>query len=285
MMRFSGGRVMSKLALSFFLATIVSGCASLPVYEDLQAGSFKGSVIVVWVGEGGPNGDGQFVYVPDPQNPLTFTRPASTRPASTTPGSGATVPVRIIVPEMMYTDGGSIPKFAQAFQGLSPWGYAPAYMIHDWLFTAHYCLKDGLASPAHKKLENVSLKESAQILGEAIKALVEQKKVAQNDAAAGVITAAVASNFAEKIWEQEGNCEKVRVKKAHADEARAAVSPRPFIVAHDVSYRSSIPQTSRGPFSDRFAGRLRQSPNSALFRQGLGVRPSTSPKIVSRVTF
>ena len=44
----------------------------------------------------------------------------------------------VITPRHMFTDGGSIPRFAQAHSSLSPWGYAPAYLIHDWEFDAHH---------------------------------------------------------------------------------------------------------------------------------------------------
>ena len=78
-----------------------------------------------------PVGDGNFLFVPDPRDPLVFRR---ADPQS----HGA-----VIQPGLMYTDGGSIPKIAQVFNGFSPWGYAPAYMIHDWLFVGRHCLVDG----------------------------------------------------------------------------------------------------------------------------------------------
>ena len=40
----------------------------------------------------------------------------------------------------MYTDIGTIPRIAGVFrQGLTPWGNAPAYLIHDWEFELHHC--------------------------------------------------------------------------------------------------------------------------------------------------
>jgi len=119
-------------ALAGWGALVLAGCASVdPDYASLMAGHFKGSLVVVWVGEGGGPGDGRFLYVPDPDDPLTFKR------------NDPKAPGAVIRPGIMYTDGGSIPKIAQAFRGFSPWGYAPAYMIHDWLFVARHCLKDG----------------------------------------------------------------------------------------------------------------------------------------------
>jgi hypothetical protein len=64
---------------------------------------------MVWIGKGGGSDDDRFLYVPDPDDPLTFKR------------SDAKAPGAVIRPGVMYTDGGSIPKIAQAFRGFSPW--------------------------------------------------------------------------------------------------------------------------------------------------------------------
>jgi hypothetical protein len=42
-----------------------------------------------------------------------------------------------IVPETMYTDGGSVPQILWGIPGLSPWALGPAYIIHDWIFLVH----------------------------------------------------------------------------------------------------------------------------------------------------
>src|SRR4051794_8776624 len=89
------------------LALFLSGCASLPPV-GYAPGQFSGEVIVMWIGEGdGSSGDGRFLFVPNPRRPLVFKRAAG--------GPGAQVK-----PRMMYTDGGSIPRIAQVFRGLSP---------------------------------------------------------------------------------------------------------------------------------------------------------------------
>ena len=62
--------------------------------------------------------DKRFIYVVDPKNPLRFR------------GSDG----REIRPGRMFTDGGSIPRLFWSVRGFSPWGYAPAYVMHDWLF-------------------------------------------------------------------------------------------------------------------------------------------------------
>lgn len=92
------------------LALALGSCGHVP-YEDLPEGRFKGTLFVMWVGEGSASvGSGRFVFVPMPNDPLTFTR------------GHRNGTVEVIEPQIMYTDGGSIPKLAQAFEGFSPWG-------------------------------------------------------------------------------------------------------------------------------------------------------------------
>jgi hypothetical protein len=43
----------------------------------------------------------------------------------------------------MYTDGGSIPQPLRAIKVYSPWGYAPAFLVHDWLFAIKQCKRPG----------------------------------------------------------------------------------------------------------------------------------------------
>jgi hypothetical protein len=201
---------MIKRLISMIAAASMAGCVTvdLPSYP---AGVFKGSVIVLWVGEGDSSGDGKFLFIPDPRDRLVFTRPDRAQ-------RGA-----VIRPAMMYTDGGSIPKIAQVFNGLSPWGYAPAYMIHDWLFVAHHCAVDGASSLGIDALRSVSFEDSAMILGEAIETLVAQNQVKRKDVAAGAITAAVGSGVAKGLWDQQGACEDNRISAAHLAAAERAV--------------------------------------------------------------
>lgn len=190
----------------------VSACAS---YVPISGGSgrFSGSVLVMWIGEGGSSGDGTFLYIPDPKDPLTFYRPAGANRG----------PVRIR-PDMMYTDGGSIPKIAQMFRGLSPWGYAPAYMIHDWLFVARHCIVDRVDDSRYTALREVDFEMSAQILGEAIQTLVDTNRVQRNDIAGSAITGAVSTIVAQRLWDAEGACATSQVSEAHRATAEATVS-------------------------------------------------------------
>lgn len=104
------------LVLGLLFATTLAGCASWITYGD---GYLKGHVVVEWRRED------KFVYRPDPNDLFSF-KPSFMKTTA-------------IVPGTMYTDGGSIPRIFWSIPGLSPWGFGPAYIIHDWLFVVHRC--------------------------------------------------------------------------------------------------------------------------------------------------
>jgi len=185
--------MIAKKLSSLWLFVALTSCAAVD-FNQARPGQFSGSVFVMWVGEGDGSGDGNFLFVPDPRDRLTFRR--------ADPNSHAPE----IQPGLMYTDGGSVPKIAQVFNGLSPWGYAPAYMIHDWLFTARHCIVDGTSSAQYDRVRDVDFGDSAVILAEAIRALVEAHKVQPNDLAGGAITTAVDSAVARQLWDTKGAC-------------------------------------------------------------------------------
>ena len=178
----------------------LSACGFVNYEELSDQGRFKGSVLVLWVGENETGaGDGKFIYVPFPGRELVFVRDTSANPEAT---------IQVIQPEPIYTDGGSIPRGIQPLRGFSPWGYAPAYMIHDWLFVARRCLRDGEATEEETKVSNMEFIESAEIMGEAIKALIAQQRVAQNDVAPFAISATVAGPVSRGRWNADGECVK-----------------------------------------------------------------------------
>ena len=77
----------------------------------------------------------------------------------------------------MYTDGGSIPRIAQAFNGFSPWGYAPAYMIHDWLLSDVIVWLMANQARGSTRYAMSTSTNSATILAESIQALVASNQV------------------------------------------------------------------------------------------------------------
>ncbi|WP_146345997.1 hypothetical protein [Falsiphaeobacter marinintestinus] len=195
------------LALS---AVILTACGQVD-YDKAPTGTFTGSLFVMWIGEGGRSGDGSFVFVPNPRDPLQFVRAE---------GHGS---VSRIQPEMIYTDGGSIPRAAQLFNGFAPWGYAPAYMIHDWLFVARHCLTDETPTKAEETISAMAFQESAEIIAEAIKTLIDSGKVQQNDIAPRVISGTVAGPISYAKWEAKGACAANRVSEADKAAAEAAI--------------------------------------------------------------
>lgn len=186
-----------------------SGCGFVD-YEGAPEGKFRGSLFVMWVDEGGPLGDGTFVYVPNPRDPLVFAR-------------GSDSNFSEIKPQMMYTDGGSIPKAAQLFEGFSPWGYAPAYMVHDWLFVARHCNVDRMATKAEEKMNGMDFQTSADIIAEAIKTLVRQDRIKDNDVSPRIISSTVAGPISHRLWQKEGACHTSRVSKADRLAAEAGI--------------------------------------------------------------
>lgn len=104
-----------------------------------------------------------------------------------------------------------------------PWGYAPAYMVHDWVFIAHHCLLDGSTENRFDQVRGVEFDDSAAILGEAIKALIKARQVAPDDVAPSAITAAVESVVAKNLWDEKGACQSLQVSAKDIAAAEAAI--------------------------------------------------------------
>lgn len=200
----------SRFAAALAAAVALAGCGHVD-YEGTPPGRFSGSLFVMWIGEGGLSGDGKFLFVPDPDDRLTFTWTDSRGTEQT------------IQPEMMYTDGGSIPKIGQMFKGFGPWGYAPAYMIHDWLFVARHCNLNRTPTPAEARVAGITFQESAEILLSSIKTLVKAGRVRRNDLAGSTISGAVAGPVARALWDRKGACPSPRVAEADRLAAEAAM--------------------------------------------------------------
>jgi hypothetical protein len=123
-----------------------------------------------------------FVFTPDKEKPLTFVRYNQ----------------ETIQPGKMMTDGGSIPRPLWVLRNYSPWGYAPAFIVHDWLFAVKHC--------GYKENKNYSFEETAVILSEVMKTLMLDPKYNFEDKLSlYAIYEAVRSPIAHEIWEN-GNC-------------------------------------------------------------------------------
>lgn len=140
-------------------------------YGSFDTGTLKGKVVVQWLE---PD---LFLFIPDATSPLVFTRKNGTT----------------IQPGRLITDGGSIPRPMWVFRSYSPWGYAPAFIIHDWLFHIKRCKVADYA--------NWTLKSSADVMAEIIKTMMESGKVEKDPTTVELMYTAVSSRFAKEYWD------------------------------------------------------------------------------------
>ena len=194
------------------LLTVLAACAS--PYLEAGLGRINRPIDVVWAGAD------KFIYVPGPPGRNFGFETAQTG--------------RIIEPGLMYTDGGSIPRIAQIFRPFSPWGYGPAYIVHDWIFYGRYCELDAAdVDPAYEDYKRfadvngdprrpntpyyhrISFHGSAQVLAEVIKTIEDNQQVGLHKVPAQFITSAVDSLFASALWEAHNQCSRLRVTPRH----------------------------------------------------------------------
>jgi hypothetical protein len=101
----------------------------------------------------------------------------------------------------------------RGLQGFSPWGYAPAYIVHDWLFAAHHCIAAGKPMDPRdagevEKVRAFSFRNSIDALAEVMKTLMETQRVATDPGAFDAISLGVETPVAENLW-NKGRCETV----------------------------------------------------------------------------
>jgi hypothetical protein len=194
--------VMRAAAIS--LLPIMNGCVSISTPG--AGGVLTGKLIVQWAGEN------KFIYLPDPDDPLVFVSTDKKR----------------IVPQRMYTDGGSVPPIFWSVPGFSPWGYGPAYIIHDWLFEQHHCRYEGWTE--------ISFEDSARILGETIDTLVARGDVAPNPVARQLIEQGVRTGLARQRWSAANDCSSPPAQAPGSPGGRSRMAPTgPIILRLDFS--------------------------------------------------
>jgi hypothetical protein len=152
----------------------LTGCPSQP-YRDTPPAKFSGALDVRWVK------NDYFLFLPNQEEPFTLLRTNGTK----------------IQPGPMYTDGGSIPRFLWGVEGYSPWGYAPAYIVHDWLFEAHHC--------DHEPDNKYTFDDSVKVMAESLKAVMEAAPEVRNYFVFDSVVGAVGSPIARRLWEK-GAC-------------------------------------------------------------------------------
>ena len=172
-----------RLIAVLVVALFASGCSDWH-YESTESGELKGKLIVEWIDQD------TFVFLPDAKDPLTFVRANK----------------QVIRPQRMLTDGGTIPRALRVIKSYSPWGYAPAFIIHDWLYQMKHCKLAG-----HNKLD---VELAATIMSEVIKTIMENPKHGgKNSLIMYSMYQAVRTKAAQGYWDT-GKCSK-------ADEARS----------------------------------------------------------------
>lgn len=189
------------LVLGLLFATTLAGCVSWITYGD---GDLRGHVVIEWSGED------EFIYRPDPDR----SKRLSFQP------SFLKIP---IVPEVMYTDGGSIPRIFWSIPGLSPWGLGPAYIIHDWLFLVHRCHRT-----APPEVTAITFEQSAQILAEVGKSLIEHNLVKNNKLEE--IVWAIQTKYARDIWDSPPGPKECDIPATARDRAFRGLPPPKKVV-------------------------------------------------------
>ncbi|PLX41382.1 MAG: hypothetical protein C0605_05670 [Hyphomicrobiales bacterium] len=159
-------------------------------YNSLGIGEYANTPTVRWNGFDLENNRPRFIFLPDKTNAFSY----------------RTATGRTITPGLMNTDGGSVPLILHPIPKFSAWGYGPGYIIHDWIFIAHKC---GTAPD-----NNISFKDSAIILAEALKTLMvvgfddydgARRMMPKSEDALYLIYLAVRSKIAEGLWRNTTN--------------------------------------------------------------------------------
>lgn len=149
-------------------------------YDSLGTGTIEGAPIVIW------NGMDSFIFRQDPNRPFRYRTAAG----------------RLITPGVMETDGGSVPRVLRGLSRFSSWSYAPAFIVHDWIFVAKKC---GLAPD-----NDFAFEEAALTMAEIMKTLMQvgysdfdgaTTKLPKAEDTLYVQYQAVLSIFARRIWD------------------------------------------------------------------------------------
>lgn len=165
-----------KLFACLVISVSALGCSTVGgTYDQFPAGKLEGKLLVRWIE---PD---KFLFLPDSEDPLVFTRSNGDR----------------VMPGRMLTDGGSIPRPLWILRNYSPWGYAPAFVVHDWLFEMKRCQLPGYEKYTHYI--------AADVMGEVMKTMMVSGKVAVDKPTLWSMHTAVSSGISAGIWEN-GEC-------------------------------------------------------------------------------
>lgn len=169
----------ARLGISAFLWALMTlalgGCTNL-FYNQVKPGYLSGTLVVEWYETD------KFLIVPDPQSPLTFTRFNGEQ----------------IRPNIMLVDGRALPRKLWVAKHYTPWGYTPAFVIHDWLQHIHRC---GMIAERYYGQE-----ETTRIMTEVIKTLMNDPLYGgPNQSMLYSLYQAVTTPAADRVW-WRGEC-------------------------------------------------------------------------------
>lgn len=138
-------------------------------YADFKPGRFEGEPTLVWV------------------KPDIFRLEPNMPPFRFVRGNG-----EVVEPGRMFTDGGSIPRALWFVKDLSPWSYAPAFLIHDWLFDCH-----------HTGTTDKGFEEVRDIMMEGVRTLMDSGLCEANRLVFELIYSGIDSFIARRIWDRK----------------------------------------------------------------------------------
>jgi hypothetical protein len=141
-----------RCLLMGFVVSMLCSCSTQLRYSEVKPGQILGRPAVVW------ETPDRFLLKRDTQRPFRFLRHNGD----------------VIEPQNLHTDGGSVPRMLWGYEGFSPWQFAPAYLIHDWLYESHRRgLKPGTRASGFKRADGSSRpldrEEADEIMAEVIK--------------------------------------------------------------------------------------------------------------------
>lgn len=174
-------RALAVLRAAVLAAILVPSCVKHPPadpafdFNTLKTGTLSGRLVVQWLE---PD---LFLFIPDSHAPLTFTRSTGEK----------------ITPGRLLTDGGSIPRPIWILRNYSPWGFAPAFIVHDWIFSMKHCKAEGY--------QHLSLTEAGVVMAEIMKTMIVLKKIDASPMAVASMYYAVVSPAALSAW-NDGKC-------------------------------------------------------------------------------
>jgi hypothetical protein len=168
-----------------FPILLLSSCAGTRFYAKVEGnGMIIGRPCIEWVK---PN---KFVYDRKKNETFFFVRPNG----------------EVIQPGSIETDGGSIPRLLWVQENYSPWTFAPAYLIHDWMYEAHRRGEPAGVGRDGKPLF-YTREQADWVMAEVIKAQMEKPHLYETPKSAEVLRNIywAVSRFGDTAWNERSH--------------------------------------------------------------------------------